>query len=153
MLPLSPCSAGCRPSHAPLGRRGALEQVGREIGIIAGMDLFADDPSAAQIDDQVQVEPLTPYLCGQVGHIPAPDHYERGGDMRGGPTRPLRGPVTTTEAVLSMFAQQAQEARFTGQIQALIGQSRHDASPVARQRVSGLPTNPYMWSSNSPQSW
>jgi len=111
----------------PLGQRRAAHQMDGMVGMIAVMDLPADDLAAVKIEDQVKMEPAASHLDGQVGHVPTPDLTRRGGDVRrrrpAGPGR-LGAPAACG---LSVFAQEAAEGRFAGQIEAFVGQHGDDA--------------------------
>ncbi|MPM72115.1 hypothetical protein SDC9_119088 [bioreactor metagenome] len=109
------------------GQRGALEQAHRVVGMVGLMDLPPDDLAAVEVLDQVEVEPAPLHLRGQIGHVPTPDMARRGGHMRGRRARTLRGTGAAPVTGLPVGAQHALEARFAGDVDAFVGERRHDA--------------------------
>lgn len=105
------------------GERGAPEQVGGMIGVITGLDGETDDLAAVEVEDQVEIEPLSDDRSGQIGHVPAPNLARSYRLMRGrGLWRCRRGMRTTAMADLVMRAQHAVEAGFAGDIASFVGQ-------------------------------
>ncbi len=94
-----------------LGQSGTFNQVSGVVGIVLDLDREADDLATIQVQDQVEVEPLSDDLRGQIGHIPAPDLTWAGGNLRrgrlGGSGWRLRA---TAMAHLIVFAQDPVEA-------------------------------------------
>lgn len=108
------------------GQCGALEQGDSVVSLIAGMNFPADDHPAVEVHDQVQVEPLPLHLGWQVSHVPAPHLAGGRGDVRSRRPGRLWRPATAPMGVLAVGTQHALEARFAGDIDAFVGQRRHD---------------------------
>ena len=109
-----------------LGEGGAPDQMRGMIGAVAVMHLEANDLSAVEVEDQVQIEPSPRYLSRQERHIPAPDSSRSGGDVRGGRPRSARRTGAAAAVHLAMLAQHPMEAGFAGDIDAFVGRHRHD---------------------------
>ena len=118
-----------------LGQRRAPDQVGGVLGLVGVVHLVADDLAAEEVENEEQVEPAPLHVGRQERHIPAPD-LARGGRHVGagrayGPWRAS----PTTAAHLAVVAQHAVKARLAGDVDALVGQRRDDAS----RRCAGEP--------------
>src|SRR5574343_687025 len=121
------------------GQCRAMHQMRGVLPVIFGVNLPPHDLAAVEVQDQVQVEPLAHHLGGQVGHVPAPHLPRGGGHMRLRRAFGLRCLGAPTVGVLPGLSQDAAEGRFTGQVDALIGQHGHDACwwHVRKSRLVG----------------
>ncbi len=91
--------------------RGAAEQMGGVVGVVGRLDGEADDLAAVEVEDQVEMEPLSDDGSRQMGHVPAPDMARSRRPMRcRGLWRCRRGMRATAMAELVMRAQHAVEA-------------------------------------------
>ncbi|TLD43993.1 MAG: hypothetical protein FAZ92_03766 [Accumulibacter sp.] len=93
------------------GERAAAEQIGGVVGVVGRLDGEADDLAAADVEDQVEKEPLSGDRSGQMGHVPAPDLARSRRLLRcRGLWRCRRGMRATAMAEPVMRAQHAVEA-------------------------------------------
>lgn len=109
-----------------LGQGRSPGQMGCVFGAVGRMHLEADDLAAVEVEDQIQVEPLPLHERRQERHVPAPDFARASGDVCAGWTAGARRPGSATAVHLAVFAQDPMEAGFTRDVDALVGQRRHD---------------------------
>src|SRR5271166_3393655 len=108
----------------PLGERRSPGQVSSVLGTVSVMHLEADDLTAVEVQDQVEVEPASLDLRRQERHVPAPDVAGTGGDVRGRWARRPWWPGSPSAVHLAMCAQHTMEAGLTGDVDTLVGQCR-----------------------------
>lgn len=99
------------------------------VGVIRIVHFPAHDLAAVQVQDQIEVEPSSEHLRRQVGHVPTPHLLRCCGDVRGWRAHDPGRLGAASVGCLSLSAQHAAEAGFTGQVDALIGQHGHDTRP------------------------
>ncbi len=87
-----------------LRQGGPPGQVRGMMGAVGCMHLEADDLAAVEVEDQVQVIPLTFDCRGRERRVPAPDLAWTGGDMCGWRARTARRPRPPPAVHLSMRA-------------------------------------------------
>src|ERR1700738_2475353 len=101
--------------------RGAPGQMRGVIGAVGVVDLEADDLTAVDVEDQVQIEPSSLHGRGQARHIPAPTFARSGGDVRGWRACSARWPRAAPAIHLTVRAQHPMETGFAGDIDTLVG--------------------------------
>src|SRR5450759_4015678 len=90
------------------------------------MHFPADNLSAVQVKDEIEMKPAPQHLRRQIGHIPAPDLRWGSGDVRGGWPSLLRRLGAAAVGRLSMGFQHPAETGFAGDVNAFVSQHGHD---------------------------
>lgn len=105
---------------------GAVQQGFAVLGVFAFKDLRSDDFAAKEVHDDVELEEDPRDGTGQPGDVPDPD-FTRGGCGVGDRGASAPGCAGTAAVVeLFMFAQDAVEAGFRGDIDPVVGEVGHD---------------------------
>src|SRR4051812_17136611 len=127
--------------EAALGPDRLAHEIGGQLGALALVDLPADDLAAVDVEDQVEEEEPAPDRAGHPGDVPAPDLAGAAGAVAGRrwATRWRLGPATVV--LLPHGPQDAVEARFRGEIAALVCEAGHDLAgrqALKRLAVAGV---------------